>query len=107
MDGCRGVLELGLGLFEPPQQDVGVFDEAKSGVGETESAPDLLRELDTGFALKLGQLLADGARRLREGVGDGRDIVPRACNSRSSRSLRSSSIVKRSLRTSVSHKRWT
>ena len=53
-------LELGLGVGEPSEDDVGVADEHLAGLGEPHAARGALDEGGAGLALQGGDLLGDG-----------------------------------------------
>jgi hypothetical protein len=50
-----------------------VLHQPKAGIGQPEPAPDAFRQRNARLALELGQLLADGARRVGHRLGDRRD----------------------------------
>ena len=64
-------LELGLGVGEPREDDVGVLDQRAARVGQPDAARAALDEHHAGLALQGGDLLGDGRLRVVQRVGGG------------------------------------
>lgn len=70
---ATGLGEIGVGLFQPLQDGVGVLYEVLGGRGEADPPSGPLQQRQTGLPLQDGELLGDGGGAEGQGLGHGGD----------------------------------